>query len=199
MRKLLLMAAVAVFGLSNVNAQDENTTGGFAEGDVFATGSISFGSETFADEKLNQFTFNPSVGYFVSENIAVGVSLGYMSSKSEDGVSDDIKVSALTAGAFGQYYFTPGEQFSFLVQLTAAYTSGKTEVGDAEAKNNGFIAGFAPGISYFVSDCLALQANIGVLSYQTTKPDFDGAESTDNFNIGLNLTDINFGITYKFN
>ena len=31
MKKLLLMAAVAVFGFTNVNAQDEATTGGFGE------------------------------------------------------------------------------------------------------------------------------------------------------------------------
>ena len=200
MKKLVLVAVAAVFGLFSVNAQEEKATvGGFENGSFFATGTVGFGSEKFADEKVSQFTFSPSVGYFVSDNIAVGVALGVTSGKEEDGVSEDLKLNSFTAGAFGQYYFTPAKQFSFFGQLSAAYVASKAEQGPVELKTNGFVAGLAPGISYFVSDCFALQASFGVLSYTTSKPDVDGAESTDTFDFGLDLTDINFTLTYKFN
>lgn len=196
MKKLLLVTAVAVFGFTSVNAQDEKT-GGYSNGDVFATGSVSFSSSTSEDYNSDAFRFNPSVGYFVSDNVAVGVSLGIETRKQDYSFSSEVKTNAFTAGAFGQYYFTPENQFSFLLQLSALYTSFKQEQSSNEAKGDGFIAGFAPGINYFVSDCFALQANVGVLSYQTEK--IDGiSESSDGFSIGLNLTDINFGLTYKF-
>ena len=198
MKKLLLSAAIAAFALSNVNAQEEKV-GSFSNGDIFATGSISFGSETQADDKTNTFRFNPSVGFFVSDNVAVGVAIGLQTSKFEDGFSDDFKTNAFTAGAFGQYYFTPENQFSFLVQLSALYTSSKSEQGSNELKGNGFTAGLAPGVNYFISKCLSLQANLGLLNYSTFKFDAPGQESSDNFDIGLNLANINFGITYKFN
>ena len=198
MKKLLFMAAVAVFGLTSVNAQEEASTSGFAQGDVFATGTIAFVSESTGDVKDNGFTFSPKAGYFVSENIAVGVALGYTTTNSEVPNVEDYKTNMFEAGVFGRYYFTPASQFSFFGELGVNFESSKEEQGNAEAKANGFNVGLAPGISYFVSNCLALEASFGVLGYRTNEPDVDNAESTDTFAVGLNLSDINFGITYKF-
>ncbi|MFD2914391.1 outer membrane beta-barrel protein [Psychroserpens luteus] len=198
MKKLLFIAAVAVFGLSNVNAQDEAPAFGFAEGDIFATGSIAFGSESEGDLKTNSFNFSPKAGYFVSENIAVGVALGVTTSKLEEPGFEDLKGNMFEAGVFGRYYFTPAKQFSIFGELGANYETSKLEQGPNELKNDGFNIGLAPGISYFVSDCFALEASFGVLNYATNEDDIDGAESTDTFSFGLDLTDINFGIVYKF-
>ena len=55
----------------------------------------------------------------------------------------------------------------------------------------------APGVNYFVSDCIALRASFGALSYASNKA--DGADdAATNFGLNLDLSDINFGITYKF-
>ena len=192
------MAAVAVFGFTTINAQEKATTGGFAKGDVFATGSVGFGSEKEGDVKDNTFSFSPKAGYFVTENIAVGVALGLTTTKNEVPNVEDFKTNMFEVGAFGRYYFTPAKQFSIFGELGANFESSKAEQGSNELKNNGFNLGVAPGISYFVSDCLSLEASFGVLNYSTNEDDIDGAESTDSFNFGLNLSDINFGITYKF-
>ncbi|MFT4806242.1 MAG: hypothetical protein ACI9YE_003474, partial [Psychroserpens sp.] len=58
MKKLLFMTAIAVFGLSNVNAQDENTIGGFEKGDVYVSGSVGFSNTKVADFKSNNFNFS---------------------------------------------------------------------------------------------------------------------------------------------
>lgn len=42
MKKLLFTAAIAVLGFTSVNAQEEMTTGGFANGDVFVFWSCRF-------------------------------------------------------------------------------------------------------------------------------------------------------------
>jgi len=195
MKKLLLMAAVAVFGLSNVNAQDDTTTGGFAEGDLFVSGSLGYNSTKMGDFKTNTFEFSPSVGYFITENIALELNLLVGTSTDED----DDKSSNFGAGLGATYFFTPASQFSFTVGAGVAYSTFKFEPdGGDEFKSNAFGVVVAPGVNYFISDDFALRASIGALSYTSDKADVDGAEAENTFGLNLDLSDINFGIIYKF-
>tara|TARA_R110000751_G_scaffold135_3_gene659 strand:+ start:77370 stop:77999 length:630 start_codon:yes stop_codon:yes gene_type:complete len=209
MKKLLFTAAIAVLGFTSVNAQEEMTTGGFANGDVFVSGAVGFGTSSQGDFKENQFEISPKVGFFVSDNIAVGASVGYTSFTEEgpafdptslETVTAENKLSALSAGVFGRYYTTPSSQFSFFGELSANFVASKFDEAfvEEDQKADGLNFGFTPGVSYFVSNCIALEASVGVLNYSTNKADAEGAEARNNFNIGLDLSDINFGIVYKF-
>lgn len=195
MKKVLLsLTALFAFGLASAQEADN----GFSNGDAFISGSVGFANQSTGDVKTNGFTVSPRVGYFVSENIAVGVALGYTSTTDKAPGTEDEKNSMFEVGAFGRYYFTPANKFSLFGQLGVAYASSKYEEGDFEAKSNGFNIGLAPGINYFVSDHFALEATFGLLGYTTSKPDADGAESTDTFEFGVDMSNINFGIVYKF-
>ena len=80
--KKIILTAVAVFGFAFANAQEEEKgNGGFAKGDVFVSGAVTFGSSKTGDFKANAFEIAPKVGYFVTENIAVGASVGFQSLK----------------------------------------------------------------------------------------------------------------------
>ncbi|MES2487834.1 MAG: outer membrane beta-barrel protein [Bacteroidota bacterium] len=202
--KKTLLSLVALFAFGVVTAQEEPATAGYSNGDVFASGTISFSSEKTGDFKTNQFTVSPKVGYFVSDNIALGVSLSYISSTEDTydgnfGVYEQ-KTTGFEAGAFGRYYFMPASRFSVFAQVYAGYATAKyeVEVYQMESKANGFGFEFAPGFNYFVSDHFAIETTFGLLGYNSIKPDNAGAESTDSFNIGLDLANINFGIVYKF-
>lgn len=199
MKKFILSAA-ALFAFGFANAQEATNEGGkgFANGDIFITGSFGFNSESTGDVKSNSFNIAPSVGFFVTENIAVGGRIGFISAKEEDGVSEDIKSNTLAIGAFGRYYATPASDFSLFAELGAMYMSSKVEQGAAEAKASGFGIALAPGISYFVGSNWAIEASIAALSYETSKPDFDGAEATNTFGLNVDLTNINLGVVYKF-
>ncbi|MCD2259357.1 outer membrane beta-barrel protein [Psychroserpens luteolus] len=195
MKKLLLIAAVAVFGFTNVNAQDENTTGGFEEGDVYVSGTVGYNSTKEGDLKTNRFDFMPTVGYFVSENIALEANL---SIGSAENAADD-KTTTFGGGLGATYFFTPANQFSFTVGAGVSYANSKFEPnGGGESKLDVFAIAVGPGLNYFVSDCFALRASVGALSYISAKPDADGAESANSFGLNLDLSDINFGVTYKF-
>ena len=196
MKKLLFTAAIAVLGFTIVNAQDyTTTTGGFSQGDIFLSGSVGFGNETTGDVKANKFMIAPKAGFFVSDNIAVGAKLGYTSWKADVDGTDTRDENQFSGGVFGRYYMTPSNQFSLFAELGVDYTSSDNKLADV--KSDGFSTGFAPGISYFVSDKFAIEASFGILGYSTEKADFDGAESTDNFDFGLNFSNINFGIVYN--
>ncbi|HEX8562627.1 MAG TPA: outer membrane beta-barrel protein [Flavobacterium sp.] len=207
MKKIILsVAAVFAFGFANAQEGTESTGKGFANGDVFITGSVGFSSETTGDFKSNSFNIMPQVGIFVSDNIAVGAMIGYMSTTGDTYFAEvdetlEVKTNTLTIGAFGRYYATPASDFSFFGELGAGYVTATSEIdfpGSEESKANGFAVALSPGVSYFISSNFALEASIGALQYTTMKPDAEGAESTDTFGLELNLTDIQFGLVYKF-
>ena len=190
------MVAVMAFGFANAQDKKEMSEG-FSKGDIYMSGSFGFNSTKTGDNKTDGFEIKPTLGFFVTENIAIGASLGFETSK-QTATPDDIKTTDLSFNVFGRYYCTPASKFSVFGQLEAGYMTSKVEQGDAEAKSNGFGLGLGLGVSYFLSDHWAMEAGWAGLSYQTSKPDFDGAEKTDNFGLNLNLTDINFGLLYKF-
>lgn len=199
MKKLILCAAVAVFALTSVNAQEENATtdgtGGFAKGDLFISGTVGINSWKQDDLKSNSYSFMPSVGYFLSDNIALelGVAIGGGEDTNED------KTSTIGADLGARYFFTPSNQFSFTVGAGFGYMSTKSEPnGGTDSTVNTFGFSVAPGLNYFVSNSFALRASIGALSYSSSKGDWDNAEAANSFGFNLDLSDINFGVTYKF-
>ncbi|WP_103068318.1 outer membrane beta-barrel protein [Aquimarina sediminis] len=204
--KKILITAVALVSFATAIAQDENTTEGFAKGDIFVSGSVGFNSQKHADDKLSSFEITPSVGYFISENITIGGRIGFESTKVEgdsfetDFLSTPGKSSTFSIGAFGRYYTTPANKFSIFGELAANYLSTKVDpdATTTDTTIDGFGIGLSPGVSYFLSSNFALEATWGALQYSTSKADFDGAESLDAFQIGLDLDDIRLGLLYKF-
>mgnify|MGYP003610339390 CR=1 FL=1 len=204
MKKIILTVA-AVFAFGFANAQDKTESSeGFSKGDVFASGAISLGSSKTGDFKANSFEFAPKVGYFVSENIAVGASVGFNSLKLDNG-SDDAKNSGVGFGAFGRYYFTPASKFSLFAELGVDYTTtdeefdaedGTLYASSFESKELGL--GLGLGMNYFVSSNFSLEAGIAVLGYTSNDNGGDGADKTNTFALGANLAAVSFGVNYKF-
>ena len=194
MKKLFLVGAVALFGA--LNAQE--TSEGFVKGNTFITGAVGVTSTKTGDFKESGFTISPSVGHCVSENIAVGARLGFNNVTEDDG-EDKVKTNTFSAGLFGRYYWMPASKFSIFAELGVDYANASVDNGVTDKlKANGFGFEFAPGINYFLNNHFALEAKWGVLGYNTVKPDVDGAKATNNFNFGVNLSDINLGLVYKF-
>ena len=136
----------------------------------------------------------------MSENIAVGARLGFSNLTEDDG-EDKIKSNEFSAGLFGRYYWMPASKFSIFAELGVDYmnTSEDSGVSGAEKfKTNGFGFAFAPGINYFLNNHFALEAKWGVLGFNSVKADVEGAKATNNFNLGVNLSNINLGLVYKF-
>ena len=204
MKKIILSVA-AVFAFGFANAQEETKeagNGGFAKGDLFVSGSVGFNSAKMDEAKGNEFNFRPEVGYFLTENIALGLGLEVGSAKNEgiDLYSDAYKTNSFGAEVFGRYYFTPANQFSLFAQLGVGYASVNTEAveGAEEFKVNAFGINAGLGLNYFVANNWALQANWAGLGYNSAKADVDGAEAMNTFGLNVDMSAINFGVLYKF-
>ena len=195
--KKIILTAVAVFGFAFANAQEEGKgNGGFAKGDVFVSGAFSIGSEKTGDDKSSGFEIEPKVGYFVTENIAIGGKLGFASYKAEDTFGDTDDLSALTVGAFGRYYMTPASQFSLFGQLGFDYSSIDDKLADVQENEIGLNLGL--GLSYFVSNNWSIEATWAGLGYTSNDNGGNGAEKTNSFGLGADLRAISFGVNYKF-
>ncbi len=213
MKKLIVMAALAVFGVSNVTAQEDEKTYGFDQGDVFLEGTFSYFSNKNNNEPVTTesgFNFTPKVGYFVSEEFAVGAQLGLSSFKDEiesQNQTFEEKLTGYNVGVFGRYYFLDlGERFKTYGELGVNYSGTNYDDGidgTDDRKANGFGANLGLGLNYFVTERFAISFVLSdILSYNSAKADEEGAESRSSFNANLNVFNnffatAQFGLLYK--
>lgn len=203
MKKLVLAIAVFTFGFANAQ---EDSAAGFSKGSMFLSGTATISNQKTDDVKVNEFTVAPKFGYFVSDNIAIGLGLGLGSGKVKSDGDTVAENKTTSFGAFGRYYVkTSG--FAPFAELNVNYGTTSTEYieflgeltpfGDGTDINT-LSVNLAPGFNYFISDKFALETSVGVLGYSSSKPDVDGAEATNKLKLGLDFSNINFGLIYKF-
>jgi outer membrane protein len=196
--KKVLLSAVALLAFGFANAQEEKANEGFAKGDLFVTGAFTLGSEKTGDVKSSSFEIAPQVGFFLTENIAIGGKLGYKADKAENAGGDTQDDAGFTVGAFGRYYFTPASKFSLFAQLGLDYSSMEdklaTDYTEAELG-----LGLGAGLNYFVSSNFSIEAGVAVLGYSSNdNGGGSGVDKTNTFSFGGDWRAVTFGVNYKF-
>src|SRR5690606_17310637 len=133
----LTMTAVAGLALVS-NAQEF----GFDKGNFIVEGNLGFNTQDDkTDEvKTTTFNFNPQVGYFVTDKIAVGIYANVGTVNNDDYSATDVQVKSNTfdIGAFGRYYFLElGSRFKTYAEVAAGYESenGETVLAGTSTKN----------------------------------------------------------------
>lgn len=166
MRKLLFSAAfVALLGMAN--AQTEQ--GGWLVG---ASSNLSFTSVSVdgVDDNTSNFNLDTRAGYFVMDNLSVGLLLGFDNTSQGDNSSTDT-----TIGPWARYYVGG----SFFVGAAYGATSSKFESGGTEIKSSGGQLIFEAGYPIFMGDNVAIEP---ALNYVTGSGDFDGQSA---FGLGV--------------
>lgn len=191
MKKLLIMTAVAVFGFANVNAQEDVSVYGFGEGDIFIEGNVGFNSSNNKniEEKESSFNISPKAGYFLTEDLALGLDLTYAASKTKVAGITTADVDGFGAGVFARYYFLDlGKRFKTYTELGAGYASAKNKAGLVDEKLNVFGAGLDLGINYFVTEKIALTFGLkNLISFSSAKAEMGDVkgEAVTDFNLGF--------------
>lgn len=189
MRKIIALF-IAVAFVQFTNAQ-EDAVGGFSDGDIFIEGGLSYNSQKEGDQTYSEFAIAPAVGYFFTENVAAGATIGYGSSKYG---SSSATADVFGFGVFGRYYFTPASRFSVFGELGIDYTTADA----GPYKINTIGVGLRPAISFFLNENFFISGKLGGLEYSSEKADVTGAEATTNLGLRLNLGQLQFGLAYKF-
>jgi hypothetical protein len=201
--KKLLLSLLAVSALAfTTQAQTE-------KGKIMLGGNLAFDSQKSdaANAKANtSFEIVPSVGYFVSDNVAVGTGVGY----SYDKNLSVARTSAFVVSPFGRYYTNISDSFKFFGQLSVPMAFGNSKAVDAEGNVGNKIGSttqigvaLAPGFAFFPSKKIGIEFALNGLSYTNYKvEDADGnkiqGRGFDNVSFGTNFFAPKLGVQFYF-
>ncbi|TGE26570.1 outer membrane beta-barrel protein [Hymenobacter metallicola] len=230
MHKLLISA----IGLSLLSTAAHAQIGA---GTIYLGGSVGYSHETtestfpgagssqYETGKMSSFTIRPTVGYFVAENLLLGLSLGYGRNKATSpiyslptsGTGTPRKVDerentqqSFAIGPVARYYKFVGEHAAFFGHLAGGYQSLKysysdptTIPNDAEQKGHGFFGQLSPGFAYFPSNKIGLEVSLQGLTYSRNTLETPGRgsmpdveSSQSRFEVGLGLASLNLGAAF---
>jgi hypothetical protein len=136
------------------------------------------------------FSVVPRIGFFASNNLAIGIGIGYSSSKIKEPFELDISSNVLEVNPFGRYYVDISDKFKFFGEFGINLRFGATYVDrgtiDPEPLRSRSIEAYIrPGFVFFPSQKFGIELTISGISYANVDPDtgFDGA-TFNVFNIG---------------
>jgi hypothetical protein len=197
MKRIYLMAMVLLAGFSSFSQ--------VSTGNVFIGGGIEFSSvtnkqhtanSTMTMREYNSVFLTPSLGYFIADNIAIGVGFGFgRITETYPFFGNDQDITTVYGiSPFLRKYWNLSDSFYLFGEGSIGVASGteKEKIdGNTETvgKFNFFSVGIAPGLAFFPSEKFAFEFKFSLLSwekYSDINPD-----NTDN---RRNSTGINFGL-----
>src|SRR5690606_973837 len=156
------------------------------KGKFIVGGNVSY-STTKSDadnaKASHDFSIVPNVGYFVSDNIAVGTGIGYLSSKAS--TANPIgKQEAFVVSPFGRYYTPVAEKFKFFGQLSVPMAFGSTKaidgdlkVGDKSSDYTSIGVALSPGFAFYPSSKIGIEFAFNGITYNNQS--FEDGDGND--------------------
>lgn len=220
MKKILLSAAF-LFGAMASQAQ-------FDQGSIIVTGDLGFssssgkvevsggGTSTTTDlPSVTGFNIGVSGGYFIADNLAVGLGIGFGTTSINDdlgdGDYDKLSTNLTVVAPFVRYYIPYTDKFAFFGQLDLGFGFGgiKDEFklgGTTTTSESGLSVtniGISPGFTYFIHDNIGLDMRFGFLGYNSSSTTIEGGGTTNkltNSTLGLDLglNSLMFGLSVFF-
>lgn len=179
--------------------------------------------ENLNNSKNFNITIVPNIGYAIGKNLMlganVGVGFGTGDSSSRTGGFPDNQFSAESESTswniapYVRAFLPVGKRTAFYVQGEVGYSTSKNSssseqngfINTNESRNTGYSAGLRPGLTYFMTNRLALETQLGFLGYSTntfeSKDENDtvsGTSENSNFGFNFNPSQIFFGLSYYF-
>ncbi len=202
--KHVITLSVFVFMALAMNAQPAAKN--FFVGGVFdfhaTTDKAKAGSTTHVDQKTTRFTIVPLAGYFLSDKLAVGSGLGFdaVMNKYPGGNPEKSTSSQVIINPFARYYLISGTGGIF-AEASAGIGIGKnkyvyTDHTD-ESDLMSFSIGISPGVYYYITPKLALEAKFGWLGFDSFSTKVGDSKTINSgFEFNLAPSSLSFGFTY---
>jgi Outer membrane protein beta-barrel domain len=221
MKILLFITILLTYGIAI--GQGKNEKSFIQKGTWNIDGEVSIktaNSESKSDvenstKNETYFSFNPSMGYAIKNNLMIGMGLGYGYGNNNLAFSDSSNRSfnnnSKKYSVFGyiKKYIPVGDKFSLNFKGELNFSKSKNnrnsvrnnlfEIQDDDTTNSVSI-GISPGITYFLSKHFALESKIGLLGYTYSKTKGIGSleGNSNRFNFSLNSAQLFFGISYYY-
>jgi outer membrane protein len=190
MKKFLALAMFALL----VNCVKAQTS----KGNMMIGGNFSFGSTSYegSPDKYNTFTFAPSFGYFVSDNLAVGSGISFSQNSNTSGITKNDNTSFGLTPFVRYYKFTSNDRFAFFGQGTLGFGTYRNENGTSVSKGTTMSFSVAPGFSYFFNTHWAMDMSLSGLGISSSNPNGTGNNGTS-FGLSLSMNP-SIGLRYHF-
>lgn len=185
MKKLFLTLTILFSLLITVNAQDV--------GQKWIGGSLGLSStKVKGADAVTNYKILPEIGYMFSDNMGVGIALGYERGQIE--IEDAaFKVDRFVVNPFVRYNFLKGDIGGLFVDGGVKYEHSK--VKDVDVKGDMYGVGFRPGATINIAKNVSFIGKFGLLGYQHSKV---GETKTDWFGFDLSLDNVELGINFVF-
>ncbi|MBD2713564.1 hypothetical protein KBK19_00785 [Microvirga sp. STR05] len=176
------------------------------------------------EDRLRQITVSPTAGYFVANNLVVGVQMNWQQETRNYPAIIPVVINPgpgqptatvlygenttrwMQLGPFVRYYQFIGDKAAFYGHAGAGYSAATYKdkppvyFGNSDAKNSGFYGQLSPGFVYFPTHFFALEVGLRGLSYQRLSysgDDYTGEKPTSSaFDMGFRLRDLRLGASF---
>jgi len=132
------------------------------------------GEESEETPSSTQFSIAPSIGYFILDELAVGIGMDYTFSKVDNTSEDFTRDSDLLFGPFARYFFLTTDDSALFLEANFGFGNARDdkEIGGQTQKinTNIFALGFGPGFTVVSSGAVGIEA---LVKYNFAKSDFD--------------------------
>ena len=163
MKKLIVMAVIALSAVTTLNAQTEKGKWVFG-----SDAGVSFASSTAKPEGLeyidsetkntvSTFEVNPNVGYFIIENLSIGLDLSFTSTKNKfENSEGDFDQTTNSIGILpNATYFFKKENLAPYLGAGVGLLATSSGDGDSQKTSGLAIAGTA-GLAYFLNTSVSI-------------------------------------------
>jgi len=227
--KKIVLVSVILLAVMTSHSQTE-------KGRRFIGGTFNLGKSSDSDSNTDNeydtdlFTFRiaPEFGYFVTDNLAIGVNADYyISNRSHNHMSviqpgyrwsEKYGEMGYGAGGFVRYYKKITDNFFFTLngRISCIHSIQKREYTSSDPlsnysnsyKNGANVMGVsvAPGLVYFVTPKLGIQSSFGAVYYNytgskttsSTITNYQGKGKRNDYGINLNPSTFFMGLNYYF-
>lgn len=177
-KNFLFVFALLLGGLFSANAQTDR-------GSVMAGGSMSLHIPTGDGDDIRQssFSFSPTLGFFVVDNLAIGIGLPISVSRYQDDRQRyTSRNSSVAFAPFGRYYFGAANIKPFLEARFGIEHFKTVQTGRADYTDQALFVGFGGGVAFFLNEHVALEPKLSYDAYSR-----DNTNSAFNFNVGFQV------------
>ncbi|WP_028295383.1 outer membrane beta-barrel protein [Olivibacter sitiensis] len=195
MKKLLLTAVAALAISFGAKAQTE-------QGKIILGGSVGYSYDHLNGSDANTQSFNvtPNIGYFISDNFAIGTRVGYAYRQEKDGEIKD-KWGSFVAVPFARKY-SGTETFKFFGELSVPMAWGTVKNdGTKVASTANYGVQLSPGVAFFPKSNFGIELSVRGLYYGNDRftNEITGGKSISNsFGLASNFFSPQLGVQFYF-
>lgn len=185
MKKFLMTVVATALVAVSANAQ------------VYVGGNFGVASSKVkGGESVTTYAVLPEIGYNLNKDWALGTTVGF--GKGTPVEIEGESSNYLTVAPYARYTFVHSKFVNVFMDGGFGYTHYNHAGSPLSTSVDVWNVGLKPGVAVNLSSKFSFVAHVGFLGWKTSKPDYDGAKSSNAWGVDLDGNNVTFGFYYNF-